>query len=209
TILNIILGSEIVSNRYQSNISSAAKQLDDLIAGRKKIPYSVLYDAVQNATKAIQNVHTELKTPTNGGLMAVDKDDPNKLVTYNAAGIGISEDGGATYRTAMTGEGLTADVVTTGILNADQVALRGGKGEQYTHIAGSTSEMRGTFKQTWLGDTNTYDIRTRLARGHVRFRNDDERNSLYFSWNGISTYVDGEGSDEDENDKEGSSGTIR
>src|SRR5699024_3554341 len=58
-------------------------------------------------------------------------------------------------------------------------------------------------------DTNTYDIRTRLARGHVRFRNDDERNSLYFSWNGISTYVDGEGSDEDENDKEGSSGTIR
>src|SRR5699024_1902295 len=34
--------------------------------------------------------------------------------------------------------------------------------------------------------------------GYLRFRNDTEQSSLYFSWNGISTFVDGVGGDEEE-----------
>src|SRR5699024_10502660 len=43
--------------------------------------------------------------------------------------------------------------------------------------------------------------------GYLRFRNDSEHSSLYFSWNGISTFVDGVGGDED-SEKGQTSGSI-
>src|SRR5699024_6766415 len=67
----------------------------------------------------------------------------------------------------------------------------------YAYISGAYAEFRGTFKQTWKGTTNTYDIKSMLQNGYLRFRNDSEHSSLYYSWYGISTYVDGVGGGEE------------
>ena len=83
-----------------------------------------------------------------------------------------------------------------------------GNSNNYTEIKNSKLTARGQFKRTWLGYTTNYNVRTMLQNGYLRFRNDDARHSLYFSEFGISTYVDGEGSDEDENTVNGSSGSI-
>src|SRR5699024_8116369 len=100
--LTVTFGSEGLSKRHQSSISSAVKDFNNIMTGRKKLPYSILDDAVKNATKALRDAQTELKFSDNG-ILAIDKKDPNKVVLFNSAGIGVSTNGGAEFRTAMTG----------------------------------------------------------------------------------------------------------
>ena len=189
--LNLTFGSEGITKRYQSNLSTAIKNITEVMAGRKKIPMSAYDQAVINATATLKRVTSELTVPSNGGLMAVDKNNPNNVVIFNAAGIGVSDDGGATFKTAMTGEGVVADVITAGTLDTSQVIIRGGNATEYTFIQGAFLESRGQFVRTWRGTTKTHDITLRLQDGYFRARNNTEDQSLYFSDMGISTYADG------------------
>lgn len=208
--LNITWGSERIAKRHQSQLSTAVKDINDLIAGRKKLPYSVLPAAEQTALKALREAQTELifGTTENGiqGIIAQEKDDPNRMVWLNSAGWLISTDGGATSKVAATADGIVADVITAGTLNADQVAIMGGDGDSYTYLSGDYFEARGQFTRTWFGEKTTYDVKTKLENGYLRFRNDTEDRSLYISEFGISTYMDGTG---DYVDSDGlSSGSI-
>lgn len=116
--LNLTFGSESITKRHQSNLQTAIKDITEIMAGRKKIPFSAYDAAVINATNALKGITSELVVPENGGLMAVDKNNPNNLVLFNAAGFGISNDGGGTFKTAMTGDGIAAEVIIAESLNA-------------------------------------------------------------------------------------------
>src|SRR5699024_10034545 len=140
--LSVTFGSEGLSKRHQSNLNTAIKDITDIMAGRKKIPLTAYDNAVIGATNALKRMQSELVIPENGGLMAVDKNNPNNIVLFNAAGVGISEDGGATFKTAMTGQGLIADVITAGTLDASQVVIRGGSATEYAFIQGNEIETR-------------------------------------------------------------------
>ncbi len=120
--LNITFGSEGIAKRHQGNITTAIKNINELLAGKVQLPFSVLDDAVKNATKLIQNANTELQFPNSGGIIAVDPNNPNYLVSFTSRGIGVSEDGGATFPEAITGLGINASVVTTGTMLADRIA---------------------------------------------------------------------------------------
>lgn len=52
---------------------------------------------------------------------AVSGSATNGYIMFNKAGIGLSVDGGKTYRTAITFSGINADCITTGKLNADLI----------------------------------------------------------------------------------------
>lgn len=121
--LNLTFGSEGITKRYQSNLSTAIKNITEVMAGRKKIPYSVLDNAVLQATKALQSAQTELLFKN--GILAIDPTNPNKVVLFNSAGVGVSNDGGATFRTAMTGDGMVADTITSGSLFTNNVSIVG------------------------------------------------------------------------------------
>src|SRR5699024_8249395 len=82
-------GSPGIVKRHQSNMSTAIKNITDLMEGKLKLPYSVLDDAVINATKALQDAQTQLIFSDNG-ILAVDKNDPNLVTLFNSAGIGVS-----------------------------------------------------------------------------------------------------------------------
>lgn len=154
--LKLTFGTPGLVKRYQSNLKTSIQNITDVMEGRKKLPLTALDNAVIQATRDLQNVLTELVTPPNGGLMAVDKQDPNKIVVFNSAGIGISDDGGATFKTAMTGSGIVADVITAGTLRGITVISDDGEGNTIVIESGSLRSMSGGKKMI---DIHDYHIR--------------------------------------------------
>src|SRR5699024_2874391 len=139
------------------------------------------------------------------GIIAQDKDDPNRMMWINSAGWMISTDGGATSHVAATADGIVADVITAGTINADQVALIGGSGRNTLHITGDHIRQDGTFEWTWKGDTHEAEANVRLQKGHLRIRAEVRSQSIYLTPFGLSTFVDGEG---DYQEQVRSSGTV-
>jgi len=121
TALSLTIGSEGLSKRHQTNISTAAKQINELIEGRRELPFSVLDEAVKNATKALQSAQTELIF--GNGIIGKDKKNPNYLTVFNSRGLGVSNDGGNTFTEAIiAGLGINASAVVTGTMLADFIA---------------------------------------------------------------------------------------
>lgn len=84
--------------------------------------------------KAIERA-TELLNGANGGVFEIlDENndgindawllrtyDALKYIKATADGIGLTVDGGASYRTAVTADGINADAITTGLLSAERI----------------------------------------------------------------------------------------
>lgn len=119
----VTLGDKSREERYYQSISDAQKYLDDLKRGRIKLGYSVLPQAVKSNTDALKRARTSLEFGL-GGITARDPSDPNIMTIFNSRGIGISDNGGYNFKSAITGNGINADAITTGTLIADHI--RGG-----------------------------------------------------------------------------------
>lgn len=102
-----------------ADFGRVSKQVDRLFNGQERLPYNALNEAVQRATEALQSAQTELEFEN--GIIARSKINPNHIVLFNSAGVGVSVDGGQTFRTAMTAEGIVADLITTGTMLADRI----------------------------------------------------------------------------------------
>lgn len=85
----------------QSTISNVA-------AGKIPVPNEWLTSQVQLATNSLLAARTQLRF-TDQGIIAVDKSDSNKVVILNSAGLGVSTDGGQTFKSAVTADGVVAD----------------------------------------------------------------------------------------------------
>ncbi|MCC2250087.1 phage tail protein [Virgibacillus sp. AGTR] len=112
------------------------KQLGKIINDDGIVRNDVLDQAVQIATEAIKNARTELQFPNEGGIWAVDKDDPNKVVVYNSAGLGVSKDGGQTFGNAITGEGIVAEAIMAGLMYGVNIIQDDGQGGKIELING-------------------------------------------------------------------------
>ena len=178
--------------------------MNDLIAGRTKIRQSVLPAAINEATEMLQKTSSELSF-SEQGITAVDKNNPNYVTLLNSSGLGVSKDGGETFHNAITRGAINADLITAGSINADYIRggtldanlvnVVGGDGDKYITMKNDEMTLYGTYQRTWQGKTTINDVFTRFKDGHLRFRNNDEQRSLYFSDFGISTYIDGDSSD--------------
>ncbi|SDJ19724.1 phage tail spike protein [Natribacillus halophilus] len=111
---NVTFGDHGLSERHRASLSTAANMISDLQEGRTTLPFSFLDAATRLATNLLLSANTELIF--DNGIIAVNPDNPNEVVLFNSAGIGISDDGGQTFSNALTGAGLVADVVTAGTL---------------------------------------------------------------------------------------------
>ena len=89
-------------------------------------------------------------------------------------------------RLNLSPEGLDIDV--------NKVGIRGGDSTNYIYLSQDKIEMVGTFQRTFRG--NTQKIMYLCERKEVlRFRNNNQNRSLYYSDFGISTYIDGDSSE--------------
>lgn len=129
----------------QKNVadSTNSKNWSDIANGIKQIPNDWLSDAIQSATSDLLNAQTELKF-TKNGILAIEKDNSNRLVILNSAGLGVSTDGGKTFGSAITAEGVNASAIHTGILkaiNIEGVSIKGS-----TIDGGEITSTSGTWK---------------------------------------------------------------
>lgn len=137
--LNLTFGSEGIVKRHQSNLSTAIKNIINLLEGKIKLPYSVYDDAIKNAVTAIKNARTELVFPEDGGIWGIDKDNPNYVTGFTSRGFMVSVDGGATAEAAITGEGVIAEkiigqsIIGVNIASVDETG--------YFHVSGSDAEF--------------------------------------------------------------------
>lgn len=122
--LEVVRTSITLANLRKSAIDvlfDANKSIRDIIDGNGNVKYSVLDDAVKRATEALKSAETELTFEN--GIIARSKIDPNFLVLLNSAGLGISNDGGQTFKEAITGEGFVLSAGAIGRLKADNISV--------------------------------------------------------------------------------------
>lgn len=134
TNVEITFGSANLADNYSSNLSTAAKNIQDLIEGRKKLKFDALDVISQSMVKKILNTSSELAFDSNG-IHAVEKNNPNNQMTLNSSGLMLSTDAGNTARTAITAEGIVADAITAGSIWTENVNVIGPKG--YMSIIGN------------------------------------------------------------------------
>lgn len=106
-----------------ASFSNTSKTVDKVISPSGTVKTDILSEDVKNATRAVNSALTELSF--RNGIRAIDPSNPNRIVVFTSSGIGISEDGGATYRSALTGDGMVAEVLTSGVLNTNNVRIEG------------------------------------------------------------------------------------
>lgn len=78
------------------------------------------------AAYVIQNSHDQSVTWDDTGLQAVNLSDPSQIVRLASSGILISSDGGQTWSTAITGYGINADRINTGVLDTNKIEILNG-----------------------------------------------------------------------------------
>jgi phage minor structural protein len=127
---------------FTGSIVDSQKQIKDIVGTDGKVRYNVLDAAVKRATEALQSAQTELEFEN--GIIARDKNNPNFLVLFNAAGLGISTDGGQTFRQAITSQGVVTDVLTAGQIDANNISVRGGGETDYSLIDANGFFAKGT-----------------------------------------------------------------
>ena len=119
----ITFGNVGVAKRYQSNLQTAVKNITGIIEGRGQLPYNALPNAIKAATEALLSAKTELKFEK--GIIAIDPSNPNNLVIFNSAGIGVSRDGGQTFENAITYLGVNTNLLTAGDIHTNNIRILG------------------------------------------------------------------------------------
>src|SRR5699024_3050042 len=150
-------------------LSTALKNVTDWITGRKTIPYSIVDEAIKNATQALKNAQTELKFAN--GILAIDKNDPNKVVLLNSAGIGVSSDGGNTFKNSITGDGVIAETVIG--KNLIGLNITSPNEDGYFHVNGSDAEFVNVSNGRKV-EIRPEGLYGRNANNSIRFQADAE-----------------------------------
>lgn len=187
--LEITFGTGNMADAYGSNLSTAAKDIADLIQGRKSLPFQALDIISKSMVTKIQNTTSEIIYDTNGQHF-MDKKNNNNIMTMNSSGLLLSTDGGRTAKTAITAEGIVADTITTGTLNANLVSVRGGDNTDFIEMTNQYIHVHGQYNRSWRDINRKERGYVRIGEGMIRFRNEDTQSSVYMSHFGISTQVD-------------------
>lgn len=99
---------ECGSLSFAEQQKTSQSTLSNVAAGKVPVPNEWLTSQVQLATNSLLAARTQLSF-TDQGIIAVDKSDSNKVVILNSAGLGVSTDGGQTFKSAITADGVVAD----------------------------------------------------------------------------------------------------
>jgi len=211
------IGNEGIAARYKTQQYDTLSDFRDIQNGRKTLEFNWLPEAIKRASDIINgNIDSHFKYGA-GEIIGINRSNPNEYMRFNTDGIGFSRDGGKTYRSAITYEGIVADAITTGTLRSilvEAVEIYGSRIEGtevyggyiegaeivskesddvFIRLRGSELVSRGVHDRTWMGESGDNQVRVMIQNGQVRARNDDKNWSLYFNDYGISTFRDGNG----------------
>ncbi|WP_068672270.1 phage tail protein [Oceanobacillus sp. Castelsardo] len=116
--VNYTVGNEGIASQYKTEQYNTIADFRDIQSGRKKLEYNWLPDAVRRASEIINGNDDSLFKYGAGEIIGINQRNPNGYMRFNTDGLGFSRDGGKTYRSAITYEGIVADAITTGTLRS-------------------------------------------------------------------------------------------
>lgn len=91
------------------------------------LSHQLLQDAVTQNGLTIAQAGTQSVSMDERGVITIDQKNPAKQIRMIGGGLFVTKDGGETWRTGVTGDGINADVITTGQLNAGEINIATGK----------------------------------------------------------------------------------
>ena len=118
--VEVTCGDLTMAQTQSASSSIATSTITDIMNGNSTLPDAWFSEQMQLATNSILAARTELKF-TDQGIIAIDTTDHNKMVILNSAGIGVSTDGGQTFRTAITAESIDGQNINIKNLNANNI----------------------------------------------------------------------------------------
>lgn len=121
------VGNEGIASRYKTQQYDTLKDFKDILSGRKKIGYDWLPEAIKRAAEIINGNQDSLFQYRAGEIIGINQNNPDGYMRFNTDGIGFSRDGGKTYQTAITYEGIVANAITAGQLNTNNVTVGNNK----------------------------------------------------------------------------------
>lgn len=107
---------ECGSLSFAEQQKTSQSTLSNVAAGKIPVPNEWLTSQVQLATNSLLAARTQLSF-TDQGIIAVDKSDSNKVVILNSAGLGVSTDGGQTFKSAITADGVVAERIVGNLIS--------------------------------------------------------------------------------------------
>lgn len=107
---------ECGSLSFAEQQKTSQSTLSNVAAGKIPVPNEWLTSQVQLATNSLLAARTQLSF-TDQGIIAVDKSDANKVVILNSAGLGVSTDGGQTFKSAVTADGVVAERIVGNLIS--------------------------------------------------------------------------------------------
>lgn len=153
--------------------------LSGIANGDSLLPEEWFDDKIRQAAEDIKNVTTELEF-TEKGIIARDKNDHNKVVVLNSAGLGISLDGGNSFKTAITATEINGQVINIKNLNAGNIVagIIRGKNLEINLDNGQVQFTSGFIQGTTKGGV------IRLDMDAASLESTDERNAGFLTTEG-------------------------
>lgn len=129
-------GNENIANQYRKMQYDAIQDVQDMLNGKKPIPYSVLPKAIREATNIINAGDTTQFYYRADGIYGYNTENKNWVVRMNANGLGYSTDGGQNYSNAITHLGVVTEALTAGTIDANRITIYGNKQTKRVEING-------------------------------------------------------------------------
>lgn len=93
---------------------------------------NVIQNTFAENSDLVYGAQNESARIDNTGVTVTNNADGSKQVKVTSGGVFITNDGGMTWNNAIRGDGITADVITTGRLNTEQVVIYGADAPSFT-----------------------------------------------------------------------------
>lgn len=155
-------GNENIANQYRKMQYDAIQDVQDMLNGKKPIPYSVLPKAIREATNIINAGDTTQFYYRADGIYGYNTDNKNWVVRMNANGLGYSTDGGQNYSNAITHLGVVTEALTAGTIDANRITIYGERGTNRIEIDGDKIKV-------W--DSTNPNVYTEMSKGRLHANN--------------------------------------
>ena len=206
----------------QSNDIAMTKLETSITQNGDKIALKVDEQKFNASRKTLSQVISEISATTKG--INLNYDENGNIQSYTMDRNGIKIDGskidinqgdvviqnGVTkikdaYIDYLFAKDAFIDKLKARDIDFNRATANGSSGSATLSIMGDRILQSGKFKRIWKGVTYDYDVSTIMREGYIKFADFNRNREISISAFGISTFVDGSGT---QDGYEGSSGTI-
>ena len=136
--------------------TGAYNKVSSIVKEDGTIQLNTLQNSIMNNALIIQNAKDQSVTWDETGITAINLSNPAEMIRIVSGGIFLSVDGGVTWRTGLTGKGLSADSITSGQINTQEIYIMNGGFPSFRWDNAGLSAYAFTINQQ-TGEASSFD----------------------------------------------------